>query len=54
MKVSSYLCLISCLVISLSACGNKGPLYLPDQTDDQKAKQVLDKSLQKRQLEKKQ
>jgi len=29
--------LLGCLLLTLSACGNKGPLYLPEEDEQQKA-----------------
>lgn len=40
------------LLLGLSACGNKGPLYLPDQA--KQTTSATDKVPQKQQIEKKQ
>lgn len=47
------LSLAICVLIGLNACGNKGPLYLPDQATAKKTV-VTDQAPQKQQLEKKQ
>jgi predicted small lipoprotein YifL len=53
MSLSLSFCFF-CLLISLSACGNKGPLYLPDQAVAKKPAATTDQASQKQQIEKKQ
>jgi len=43
-----------CLLIGLSACGNKGPLYLPDQVAAKQSVVNAAQAPQKQQIEKKQ
>lgn len=43
-----------CMLLGLSACGNKGPLYLPDQTVVKKPAVSNNQVPQKQQTEKKQ
>ena len=31
--------LLICSLVGLAACGQKGPLYLPDETDEEKAEE---------------
>lgn len=43
-----------CFMLGLSACGNKGPLYLPDQAGAKKTVSETNKTPQKQLIEKKQ
>lgn len=54
MKQLSVLGLGLALVWGLSACGNKGALYLPEQPDPNKPVPTASKAPQKQQIEKKQ
>jgi predicted small lipoprotein YifL len=47
-------CLLVCSANLLTACGNKGPLYLPEQSEQSKAAKAEVKTPQKQQIEKKQ
>lgn len=53
MKPLMILSLSLCVVIGLTACGNKGPLYLPDQAVAKEPVLTV-KTPQKQQIEKKQ
>jgi len=53
-KPLSVLGLGLALVWGLTACGNKGALYLPEQPDPNKPAQTASKAPQKQQIEKKQ
>ncbi|HMT94118.1 lipoprotein [uncultured Thiothrix sp.] len=54
MKPLISLSLGFCVLIGLSACGNKGPLYLPDQVAAKQSVVNADQAPQKQQIEKKQ
>ncbi|TXH67645.1 MAG: hypothetical protein E6Q83_16955 [Thiothrix sp.] len=54
MKHFTLVCLLVCSAHLLTACGNKGPLYLPEQKEPAKAAKAEVKTPQKQQIEKKQ
>jgi len=39
-RVCARYLLACCLLLALSACGNKGPLYLPEQEEAEKKESV--------------
>lgn len=54
MKWLNALWFASVMMLGLSACGNKGPLYLPDPQAGNQLAQEASKTPQKQHIEKKQ
>lgn len=54
MKYLNALWFAGVVVLGLSACGNKGPLYLPDSPAANKSGHEVSKTPQKQPIEKKQ